>query len=53
MCLRDQIFRVLLEHFISEVVRKWQRDQMFYVLLVHFVINFVSKWLREQMFEDF
>ena len=37
MCLRDQIFRVLLEHFISEVVRKWQRDQMFYVLLVHFV----------------
>ena len=21
-CLRDQIFRVLLEHFISEVVRK-------------------------------
>ena len=22
MCLRDQIFRVLLEHFISEVVRK-------------------------------
>ena len=29
MCLQDQIFRVLLEHFISEVVRKWQRDQMF------------------------
>ena len=29
MCLRDQIFCVLLEHFISEVVRKWQRDQMF------------------------
>ena len=23
MCLRDQIFRVLLERFISEVVRKW------------------------------
>ena len=22
MCLRDQIFRVLLEHFIPEVVRK-------------------------------
>ena len=22
MCLRDQIFRVLLEHFISEVVHK-------------------------------
>ena len=22
MCLRDQIFRVLLEHFISEIVRK-------------------------------
>ena len=22
MCLRDQIFPVLLEHFISEVVRK-------------------------------
>ena len=22
MCLRDQIFRVLLEHFIFEVVRK-------------------------------
>ena len=22
LCLRDQIFRVLLEHFISEVVRK-------------------------------
>ena len=29
MCLRDLIFRVLLEDFISEVVRKWQRDQMF------------------------
>ena len=28
MCLRDQMFRVLLEHFVSEVVRKWQRDQM-------------------------
>ena len=28
MCLWDQIFRVLLEHFISEVVRKWQQDQM-------------------------
>ena len=28
MCLRDQIFRVILGHFISEVVRKWQRDQM-------------------------
>ena len=27
--LRDQIFRVLLEHFISEVVHKWQQDQMF------------------------
>ena len=53
MCLRDQIFRVLLEPFMSEVVHKWQRDQMFYVLLVHFVINFVRKWLREQMFEDF
>ena len=52
MCLRDQIFRVLLEHFISAVVRKWQWDQLFYVL-VHFVINFVSKWLREQLFEDF
>ena len=53
MCLQDQIFHVLLEHFISEVVRKWQRGQMFSVLLVHFGINFVSKWLREQMFEDF
>ena len=30
MCLRDQIFRVLLEGFISEVVCKWQRDQMFF-----------------------
>ena len=29
MCLRNQIFRVLLEHFISEVLRKSQRDQMF------------------------
>ena len=29
MCLRDQIFRVLLEHFISEVVSKWLREQMF------------------------
>ena len=29
MGLRDQIFRVLLEHLISEVARKWQRDQMF------------------------
>ena len=29
MCLWDQIFRVLLKHFISEVVRKWQQDQMF------------------------
>ena len=45
MCLRDKIFRVLLEHFISEVVGKWQRDQMFKVLLMHFVISFVSKWL--------
>ena len=42
MCLQDQIFRVLLEYFISEVVRKCQRDQMFWVILVHFVINFVS-----------
>ena len=53
MCLRDQILFVLLEHFISEVLRKWQRDRMLYVLLVHFVINFVTKWLREQIFEDF
>ena len=53
MCLRDQIFPVLLEYFISEVVRKWQRDQMFWVILVHFVLNFVSKWLRQQMFDDF
>ena len=29
MCSRDQLFRVLLEHFISEVVRKWQWDQIF------------------------
>ena len=29
MCLRDQMFRVLLEHFVSEIVRKWLRDQMF------------------------
>ena len=29
MCLRDQIFRALLGHFISEVAGKWQRDQMF------------------------
>ena len=29
MCLRDQLFSVLLEHVISEVVRKWQRDPMF------------------------
>ena len=29
MCLWDQIFRVLFEHLISEVVRKWKRDQMF------------------------
>ena len=43
MCLRDQIFCVLLEYFISEVVRKRQRDPMFKVLLVHLVINFLSK----------
>ena len=50
MCLRDQIFRVLLEHFISEVVRKWQWDQMFVAifLLVYFIIDFVCKRLREQ-----
>ena len=53
MCLWEQIFRVLLERFIAEVVRKWQRDQMFRFILVHFVKNFVSKWLREQMFEGF
>ena len=29
MCLQDQIFHVLLEHFISELVGKWERDQMF------------------------
>ena len=29
MFLRDQIFSVISEHFISEVVRKWQWDQMF------------------------
>ena len=50
MCPWDQIFRVLLEHFISEVVRNGQRDQTFRFFLVHFFINFLSKWLREQMF---
>ena len=29
MCLRDQTFRVLLEHVIYEVARNWQPDQMF------------------------
>ena len=54
MYLRDQIFIVLLEHFISENVRKWQRDQMFYVILfISSVTNFVSKWPREQLFSDF
>ena len=51
MCLRDQIFSVLLQDFISEVVRKWQRDQMF--LLVHFLINFVSKWQRNNCLKTF
>ena len=43
MCLRDQIFRFLLEHFISEVVRKWQRDQILKVLLVHFFYKFCEQ----------
>ena len=29
MCLWDQIFRVLLENFISKFVRKWLREHMF------------------------
>ena len=43
MCLRDQIFRVLLEHFISEVVRKWKWDKS---------STFCYKFC-EQMLEDF
>ena len=45
MYLRDQIFHVHLEHFISEVVCKWQQDQMF--LLMHFVINLQNLWASD------
>ena len=43
MCLRDLIFRVFLEDFISEVLRKWQRDQMFKVLLDKFGYKFCEQ----------
>ena len=45
LCLRDQIFRVLLEHFICEVVSKWQREQMFQ----DFIFSGSYHWFRAKV----
>ena len=47
MCLRDQMFRVLLEHFISEVLPEWQRETNVLVSFNAFCYKFceqVTTW---------